>query len=541
MDRFADAWEARDWDRIAGGFAPGFRIMDRRKMVRIELDRGGHLESLRPMFEMRSSGFTGAVLATRGDRLALERFCFEASGRTVGPIEVEFLQVTEVDDRGDRVALVVLDPDDLDAAYAELDARYAAGEAAPYAASWEMYVRQARAQAARDWEQVAAYFAPDCVLEDHRPLGLPTLRSRDECVASIRAFADLRPDARARTEHVLALDDRRMLLVTGWVGSEAEGRFDIPVVAAVGLSPDGHTERVDIYNLDQLDEAWARFAALRPDPLRIPPNAASRARDRALEAFAARDWPALRALTSRDMVWEDRQKHALLTGDVELWISSFQHISGVRLERELIATVGDWIALERGVWTGGPAGGEFEIEVICLTEIDAGGRLRASLNFDLDDRRAAFAEAQARFVAGEAAAIGGQAPLLAVYSGLTGLGWLTRLRGYVAHDVVVHDHRTLGLGVLSGDEFGDSLRALTNLAPDVHSESIRILAWNRHGRVDLGRIAGTMPHGGGPFENVLLRVIVTDGDRIQHVEFFDVGDADRALARFEELCAARMT
>jgi hypothetical protein len=56
----------------------------------------------------------------------------------------------------------------------------------------------------------------------------------------------------------------------------------------------------------------------------------------------------------------------------------------------------------------------------------------------------------------------------------------------------------------------------------------------------VSRVFGTIQHA-GPFENVLLRVIVTDGDRIQHFEFFGVGDADQAMARFEELCAARTT
>jgi hypothetical protein len=47
-----------------------------------------------------------------------------------------------------------------------------------------------------------------------------------------------------------------------------------------------------------------------------------------------------------------------------------------------------------------------------------------------------------------------------------------------------------------------------------------------------------MPGGGGPFESVMLSVLVTAGDRIRHLEVFDVADAERAVARFEELCAA---
>jgi hypothetical protein len=55
--------------------------------------------------------------------------------------------------------------------------------------------------------------------------------------------------------------------------------------------------------------------------------------------------------------------------------------------------------------------------------------------------------------------------------------------------------------------------------------------------VDVTRVTGTRE--GGPFENLYLRVIVIDGGRAQRWEIFDVSDADRALARFEELCAGR--
>jgi hypothetical protein len=48
------------------------------------------------------------------------------------------------------------------------------------------------------------------------------------------------------------------------------------------------------------------------------------------------------------------------------------------------------------------------------------------------------------------------------------------------------------------------------------------------------RTFGTVPDG-GPFENVFVSTILTDGDCIQRYENFDVADADRALARFAEL------
>src|SRR5207249_1897924 len=186
--------------------------------------------------------------------------------------------VVEVDDAGDRVAMVHLDPDDLDAAYAELDRRYAAGEAAPYARTWETLQRFA---AAGDWDELASVFDPDLVLEDHRPIGWGTLHSRDEYLAMIRALVDLAPDLSLRLEHVLALDDRRTLGVGRAAGSWEGGPFEMPFVAVVMLGPDGRIQRFHQYDLEQLDAARARFEAIRvgaaSDPLAAlaRPNAAS--------------------------------------------------------------------------------------------------------------------------------------------------------------------------------------------------------------------------------------------------------------------------
>jgi ketosteroid isomerase-like protein len=162
----------------------------------------------------------------------------------------------------------------------------------------------------------------------------------------------------------------------------------------------------------------------------------------------------------------------------------------------------------------------------------------ASITFDLDDRGAAFAEAQARFLAGEATATGGQAPIAVHLRAIARHDWKT-LRGCVADDAVVHDRRTLGMGALGRDEWIESLRVLVDLAPDVSVEAFRILAWNRHGRVAEQRLFGTV-RDGGPFENVLVVVMLTGGDRIQRFELFNVGDVEKALARFEELCSSRV-
>src|SRR5262249_36980927 len=81
-DRVMAAGGAPDWESVAA--AADFRVVDRRKLVRIELDRGEQQETLRFYFELRSSRFTEQLLATRGDRLALVRWRFEGSSGDVG-------------------------------------------------------------------------------------------------------------------------------------------------------------------------------------------------------------------------------------------------------------------------------------------------------------------------------------------------------------------------------------------------------------------------------------------------------------------------
>jgi hypothetical protein len=63
-----------------------------------------------------------------------------------------------------------------------------------------------------------------------------------------------------------------------------------------------------------------------------------------------------------------------------------------------------------------------------------------------------------------------------------------------------------------------------------------VLRWSGRGCVFLSRAVGT--HEGGPFEQAPgITVAFQRGPLIQRCEFFDAADAERALARFEELCA----
>jgi hypothetical protein len=467
----------------------------------------------------------------------LERLRFIGADEA-STFEIENLALTEVDAEGRVVAAIVFDPDDRRAASAELFERHARSDAARWtpAAAFEFF----RALNDHDLERCRALLPDDFVFHDHRRTGVGRLESADDYVASLTPLFERAPGWTNEALYNVAEEKHATLTVARQFGTLAEGGEFETVVIRLGLYRGDRLGEIEVFEPEDLDVARARFEELRPDPLRIPPNAAVHARDRTHEAWVAHDWAALRSLVSDDFTFEDRGKRALVGGDVDVWIESQQFVraeSGARVARELIGTVGERIALERILWSGGSAESPVEREHLRLSEVDAVGRLRASIRFDLDDRDAAFAEAQARFVAGEAAARGGQAPLVALSLAMARHDWET-LRGCLAPDAVVHDHRMLSLGELGPDEWVESLRVRVDLAPDVKPEWFRILAWNRHGRVSVARAFG-MLRDGGPFENVFVVVALVEGDRLQRFEIFDVADADRALARFEELCSDR--
>jgi class 3 adenylate cyclase len=258
VDRFRAMWAARDWTQVGALFPAGFRCINRRRTLQIELDRERYLALLRPLFDMTSSQ-TIDVLATRGERLALVHVRWKGADHDVGPSEIDGLGVNDVDERGDLLALVLFDRDDLESAYAELDARYDRGEASRHQAEVTRVFR--RAFAARDWDALAATLAPDLVVYDHRILGWETLRGPAQYIQALRSLIDLAPDARLRIDHI-RMSDRGALYVPVWVGTHEGGAFETPSVFVAELDDVGRIRRFDQYDLDALGTARARFERL---------------------------------------------------------------------------------------------------------------------------------------------------------------------------------------------------------------------------------------------------------------------------------------
>ena len=81
---------------------------------------------------------TSTVIATRGERLALCRIRSSRPDTRRWELGNEILHIVEIDSDKRITAHIELGPGDLDAAFAELDARYLAGEAAANAHTWSV-------------------------------------------------------------------------------------------------------------------------------------------------------------------------------------------------------------------------------------------------------------------------------------------------------------------------------------------------------------------------------------------------------------------
>ena len=147
--------------------------------------------------------------------------------------------------------------------------------------------------------------------------------------------------------------------------------------------------------------------------------------------------------------------------------------------------------------------------------------------FDLDDIDAAFAELDARYLAGEAAAHADTwSVMMRACAALN-----TREIFATTADFVDIDHRSLA-AIGSGDLKAYIRAALNDGVYNVYIEAVHRLS-------DLGAVvtlvsSGTS-QGGFDGEWRMADVFTVEGDLISRCEIFDEADLDAALARFDEL------
>jgi class 3 adenylate cyclase/tetratricopeptide (TPR) repeat protein len=489
--------------RACDGLWSASRVVDRRRERRVDVDQMGGSREL---------------LATRDDNLALCRRGAQ-------------LELCEVDDGGRIVTLTVFDGADIDAAYDELDK--AAGMADDPLSV---------ALSSQDWGRLRTLTAPDVVMEDHRSVGLFTVQGRDELLAIWRGVFDAIPDARVRADHVRTRENAS-LVVARWIGTRDGVEFNAPRAAVYVSDADGLVCRIDTYDLDQLDEARSRFEELTiAAPAIVPPNAAARLWRECVAAQVNRDWDRARGYCSANFRYVDHTRLAHLESDLDGFIDMMRHVAtdpNFTGTFRCIATFGERILVAHARADGGRAGGGWDWEQLTVAEMDADGLISAATFFEVSDRRAAFADARARFLAGEGAAT------RHVHETIALIEDRFRARDWAAMQALQHpnffairDHRRLRItpAEQTADEQSASLLAFVELAPDIDVEPLRIVAWNEHGALMLYRTGGST-RDGSEFENLLLELMVIDPatNRVLASEMYDIDDVDAAVARFEEL------
>ena len=250
------------------------------------------------------------------------------------------------------------------------------------------------------------------------------------------------------------------------------------------------------------------------------------------------NWDALDALYGASYVFDDRRRLFRETHGREGGVinTRFLFEGGWRPVRTLLATAGDRLALQRIVWTTSEAGAVSEIEVLELSELDGEGRFVRVVLYDPDARAPASAELFERYVA-SAGASPEACELLRAWNTHD----LARMRALLPDDFYLDDHRRTGVGRLDGaDAYLASIAAMYQLSHDLRTETLYIVSVAVQGAVYVARWSGTNAEG-GEFDAVYVCVGLQRDGRPAGLEIFEIDALDAALARFEELCAARAT
>src|SRR6201999_3654259 len=184
--------------------------------------------------------------------------------------------IGEIDADERLVAFITFEVDDIDAAFAELETRYLAGEAAAHAHAWSVIA--GTYSAFNRGEPPEA----DWVSVDHRRATPFTSKDLTE---SIRTSLDFMSNLRIQNEAVHRLSDFGAVVTNIAYGTSQQG-FDAEWRTIQLLTiEDNRINRVELFDEADLDAALARFEELQPQTQRLR-NAASRVTERCRAVLA---------------------------------------------------------------------------------------------------------------------------------------------------------------------------------------------------------------------------------------------------------------
>ena len=525
-ERMQRCFTARDWDGMAKAMAADIFRDDRRRVVSGEANRGREaaVAEARAVADLGAKLAAMTVVAIRGQRLALIRSRFSNGDPRPEVFHIDSLTVVEIDG-DDRVAAhIMFDPDDFDAAFKELDARYLAGEASAFSNTWSVITSGNAALNRRELPPAT----PDCVSIDHRR---GASFAPGELVAYLNAGIDLGQSIRTYIEVVHRLSDLGAVYTHAGQGVSQEG-FDAEWRGIDLVTVEGNmVSRCEVFDEADIDAALARFDELSR-PAQWLENAARRVTDRFLAHYAVRDWDAMAEMISDDFSIDDRRRTVdggVRHGrDAEMEdLRAAADVGFTNLTATVIANRGGRLILTllRG---SGREPEAIQSDALQVIEIDGDDRIVAVVVFDLGDIDAAFEELDARYLAGEAAEYAHTWSLVArTYAGFN-RGELPAM----TQDWVNVDHRHVT--AMAPGEGIAYFRASWELAADlsVYIEAVHRLS-------DLGAVFTHIGKGtsrdGFEAEWRTVDIMTVEGGLINRSELYDEADINTALARFDEL------
>lgn len=252
-ERFTACFAAREWAALTETLADDLCSDDRRRVVNggIRCGRDTNIADMRAVADVGVTNIPATPIATRGQHLALVRSRLSGPDQSPEAYHNEVLHVVETN-ADNRIAMaVVFDGDDTDAAFAELDARYLAGEAAAHAYTWSVITGTYAAFNRHEFV--------DWVVVDHRR---GALFSSSDLPATVRAHWDVTPDLSIRIESVHQLSNWGAVITHMATGTSPDG-FDAEWRMIQVLTVEGdRISRCEIFEEADLNAALARFAEL---------------------------------------------------------------------------------------------------------------------------------------------------------------------------------------------------------------------------------------------------------------------------------------
>jgi hypothetical protein len=373
------------WDEVAARIAPGF-VWESRHTHALgsrRTDKAGFVRGLPFAFEAFSR-LRHDPQAVRGEDLALYRSIAMTDDTEPGAPRQDGYIVQETCDEG-LIVMIGFDGDQRADAYAEIDRRYLAGEAAPHA---DVY-RVARTSV----HAAPTAFAPDVVLNDHRKGSAFDVSSRDAMLASARdkTRALERPEGGIVAVH--ALNERGAVIQT----VVKETADDANAVEFGGITvrfvQNGRIVRQDAFDDDQLDEALAFFATHR-EPAYLE-NACTRSSERWAHAIMGGRLDELETLATPDFVAERRIANELHPSRMDIhefkeWARTSRDTGFQTGSMETLATRGETLALFRINVRTDSDPSAFDYGMLLIREVSSEGLAKRLVYFGPDDLESAM-------------------------------------------------------------------------------------------------------------------------------------------------------